>query len=251
MASFPLTGPAEIIAHRGYSARAPENTLAALRAALEAGADAVEFDLQFTGDGMPVLFHDDELDRTTDGRGPIGALVRDDLAALDAGRRFSPGFAGERIPSLEAALGLLDGGAARIYAEIKRGAAPEAVDRLIGITAEAGATDRTVFISMGWDLLARARTAHEGLRVGYIVCDARDAEAATSLASGDPHALLDFDARILLEDASIAHRARELDIPLAVWTVDDPADATRLLRMGVPRITTNEVERLLAWKAGL
>ena len=75
----------EIIAHRGYSARAPENTLVALRHAIDARADAVEFDLHFTADREPVLFHDFTLERTSGGRGRLDQLTLDALRALDVG----------------------------------------------------------------------------------------------------------------------------------------------------------------------
>src|SRR3990170_1715594 len=109
----------QIIAHRGYSARAPENTLAALEAAVAAGADAVEFDLHTAACGTPVLFHDAMLSRTTNGVGPLRRRTLDQLKALDAGKWFSPDFAGERIPSFEETLRALKGRTGTIYAEVK------------------------------------------------------------------------------------------------------------------------------------
>jgi glycerophosphoryl diester phosphodiesterase len=80
----------EIIAHRGYSGRAPENTLAALEAAVAAGADAVEFDLHTAACGTPVLFHDGMLSRTTNGVGPVRRRTLEQLKTLDAGKWFAP-----------------------------------------------------------------------------------------------------------------------------------------------------------------
>jgi glycerophosphoryl diester phosphodiesterase len=91
-------------AHRGYSAAFPENTLAALEAALDAGAGLVEIDLQRSADGAVVIFHDDTLDRTTDGSGPVAGHTLAELQALDAGSWFGPQFAGEPIPTLDQAL---------------------------------------------------------------------------------------------------------------------------------------------------
>src|SRR5262245_4017798 len=97
-------GLVEVIAHRGFSGIAPENTLAAIRAALEAGADRVEVDVLVTRDGVPVLLHDADLDRTTNGRGPVAARTLADVRALDAGGWFDARFTGERVPTLAEAL---------------------------------------------------------------------------------------------------------------------------------------------------
>src|SRR5258708_11793081 len=90
-----------IIAHRGASAIAPENTLAAFRAAAVSGATWVEFDVSLTKDGRPVVFHDDLLDRTTDGTGLLAETPFEILTHLDAGSWFAPDFSGEMVPTLE------------------------------------------------------------------------------------------------------------------------------------------------------
>lgn len=95
-----------IIAHRGSPKAAPENTLASFRQAAREGAKWVEFDVVLTADGRPVIFHDDALDRTTDGAGLVGDTPFDILRDLDAGSWFSRAFAGEMIPTLEEALDL-------------------------------------------------------------------------------------------------------------------------------------------------
>jgi len=96
-----LTRRPLVIAHRGESATAPEQTLVAFELAAELGADMIEADVRRTPDGRLVLLHDALLDRTTDGRGPLSALSFDELRQLDAGSWFSPRFAGERIPLLD------------------------------------------------------------------------------------------------------------------------------------------------------
>lgn len=82
-------------------AKAPENTLAALRLAMESGADGFEFDVRTCGDGTPVLMHDDTVDRTTDGQGQLATFNFETIGQLDAGRRFSADHAGQRVPLLE------------------------------------------------------------------------------------------------------------------------------------------------------
>ena len=98
---------ARVIGHRGAAARAPENTLEGFRAAAALGCRWVELDVMLTADGVPVVIHDETLERTTDGRGAVAAHNWADLAGLDAGCRFGPEFAGARLPTLEAALRLL------------------------------------------------------------------------------------------------------------------------------------------------
>ncbi|GAB5471581.1 MAG: glycerophosphodiester phosphodiesterase family protein [Rhodospirillales bacterium] len=96
-----------LIGHRGAAAKAPENTLASLRAAKAAGVDWVEFDAQLSGDGVPLLLHDDWLHRTTGDRRKIAQVPAAEATQLDAGGWFGPDFAGETVPRLDSAVALL------------------------------------------------------------------------------------------------------------------------------------------------
>ena len=241
----------EIIAHRGYSAKAPENTLAALEAAIAAGADAVEFDLHTAACGTPVLFHDAMLSRTTNGVGPLRRRTLEQLRTLDAGKWFAPEFTGERIPSFTDALNALKGRLPRIYAEVKGFRELEDLDRMVRLTREAGMLGGVVFISMNWTLLDRMRGQEPGLSVGYIVDEGGKVDEAVQRATADAASLVDFRADLLTSDPARAQQCLDHGIDMAVWTVDDPAEASRLLELGVRRITTNEVEALLAWKGSL
>lgn len=102
MSTFP-----PVCGHRGAAAAAPENTLASIREAARQGAAWVEVDVMLTADGVPVLIHDETLDRSTDGQGAVAETPYAALAGLDAGSWFAPSFAGERVPTLEAALSLI------------------------------------------------------------------------------------------------------------------------------------------------
>lgn len=97
-----------LIAHRGYSAAAPENTLAAVRAAYEAGATWVELDVQLLGDGTPVIWHDGDVARCSNGRGGLASMDWAKAQTLDAGGWFDDRFAGEKMPSLSEMLALLN-----------------------------------------------------------------------------------------------------------------------------------------------
>ena len=248
---FSYEGPVEIVAHRGFSELAPENTVAALELALQAGADAVEFDLHTAADGTPVLLHDDTLERTTNGYGAVASLSLEAVRDLDAGSWFSRAFAGEPVPPLAEALEAIGDRVGRVYAEVKGSRDPDDVRLIVEVVHDAALFERTVFISMDWDALDRIRAHDARALVGYIVDDVGRAAEAHERAAGDGRALLDFDRRILLSDPTLAARAVAAEIPLATWTVNTVADAERLLEMGVPRITTNRVTLLKAWKDAL
>jgi glycerophosphoryl diester phosphodiesterase len=241
----------EIVAHRGYSAVAPENTLAAIDAAIEAGADAVEWDLHTASCGTPVLFHDAHLGRTTNGFGPVRRRTMGQLRALDAGSWFSKDFAGEPIPTLAEALDAVAPSHLRIYSEVKGYRELEDLDRMVAIVEAADLVDRVRFISLDFGIVDRIAGRHSDLAVGYVVADAEDADVAIGKAGelGD-RGMVDWDHRLVLADPALVARTREAGADVAVWTVDAVDEADRLLAAGVRRFTTNEVAALRRWKAG-
>jgi glycerophosphoryl diester phosphodiesterase len=154
--------PGRIIAHRGASQIAPENTLAAFRAAAAQGARWIEFDVQLLGDGTPVVFHDPTLDRCTNATGPLSAIGRADLGRIHAGARYGQRFAGEPIPTLEDVLDLIDELGLYANLEIKphatpRGATTSAV--AAALTARPWWRERIVTSSFDLDELGAFRTA--------------------------------------------------------------------------------------------
>lgn len=238
----------EIIAHRGYSARAPENTLAAIARAIEAGADAVEWDVHLAACGTPVVIHDDTLERTSDGKGAVRARTVAQLRQLDFGRWFGPEFAGERIATLADALALTRGRVRRVYTEIKAGADADEVDRIVDIVREADRIEDNVFISFDWDALDRIAGREARAQLGFILDERARFEPALERAAADDRSILDLDCRLVLRHPDLARRALDRAVALAVWTVNEPAQATRLRDAGVTRFTTNRVEELLAWR---
>lgn len=238
----------EVIAHRGFSARAPENTIAAVRAALTAGADAVEWDMHVAACGTPVVFHDDTLDRTTDGSGAVADWTFRALQERDAGSWFDPAFAGEPIPSFVQALEVTRAAGVTVYPEVKGFGHPEDLDRMARTAREMGMAERTVFISLDFDAVDRLSRSHE--HVGYVVARTADISDALARASRlDPPALLDLDYRLLLEDPGLVQRIRGEGSDVAVWTVDRIEDARALDEIGVRRITTNRVASVVKWRA--
>lgn len=246
-----MSGPApEIIAHRGYSTRAPENTLRALSMAMEAGADAVEFDIHVAGCGTPVLFHDTNLGRTTNGVGPVRRRTLGQLKALDAGKWFGADFAGERIPSLAEAFELLRGRVGRVYPEVKGYRELEDLDRMVDIARQAGMLEDSIFISLDWGTVERILGRDPAVRIGYVVDEAERLADALARARANRRSFLDMDVRLALEDPGFVEKARADGVEVGVWTVNSPADADALAGAGVSRFTTDEVDELLAWKGG-
>jgi glycerophosphoryl diester phosphodiesterase len=241
----------EIIAHRGYSARAPENTLSALEAALKVGADALEFDVQVAACGTPVLFHDVALGRTTNGVGPLRRRPLAQLKALDAGTWFSPSFAGERIPTQMEALTLLKGRVKRVYQDVKGYREMEDLDRIADLTREAGMADSSVFVSSDRTVLDRLRKVAPEIRRGYTVETVAALSEAIDLALVDQGSLLSVEIGVALAEAGRINEALERGAEVMSWTVDDPEVARKALELGISRIFANEVESLLAWRAGL
>jgi glycerophosphoryl diester phosphodiesterase len=240
-------GDIEIIGHRGYAAHAPENTLVSIEAALSAGARAVEFDVRVAACGTPVVIHDETLDRTTDGGGPVSRHTVERLRTLDAGVWFGPEFAGERIPTLAETLDHVADRAHHVYPEVKGIREPSDVDGMVGMVRDREMSSRTTFISIDWSILERVRARDAAIRVGFIVVAADRFDEALSLAAADPAAILDLNQEIVLDDPSLVQRAKDEGLDVVTWTVNEPAEATRLRQAGVTGFTTDHVDRLLAW----
>jgi len=234
----------EIIAHRGASFDAPENTLAAARLAWIQNADAIECDARLTRDGELVVLHDD------DARRIAGVAVRAtdatlaELQRLDAGRWKGARFTGERIPALAELLATVPA-RKRIFIEVKGG--PEAVPPLARVLARGSpAPAQVAIISFNLQTAAAAKT----LRREHEVCWIRERKPET--ATPAPQLLesligqcrtaqldgLDLDARFPI-DAALVSRVHEAGLKLYVWTVDSATRARRLTAAGVDGITTN------------
>lgn len=234
--------PVFLYAHRGASAEAPENTLAAFRRALECGADGIELDIHLSADGVPVVLHDDRLERTSDGSGAVADRTVAELAELDAGSWFSPEFAGEPLPTLEETLGLL-AGRLRLNLEVKDSQAGMAVlDLLRGFP---GAD--TVISSFDHALLAKLRRAAPDQPLAVLLEDSRWRQALARAEALRACALHPHDA--LIGRPLLAACVR-LQLPVIPWTVDDPVRARTLVRMGVAGFFTNDPGRLRRYFAG-
>lgn len=161
----PFRPPAEypfgIVCHRGANRIAPENTLPALECALAAGFTHFEIDLHITADGEIVVIHDPNLDRTTDGTGPVTAKTFEELRTLDAGSWFDPFYAGTQIPTLEEALTLVARYGACAYLELKSAPPGPVLERV----ERAGLLDRVFFWSFNGDFLHELRLLSPDARI--------------------------------------------------------------------------------------
>ncbi|HEV8340522.1 MAG TPA: glycerophosphodiester phosphodiesterase family protein [bacterium] len=225
-----------IVAHRGASRAAPENTLAAFRTAVDLGADGVEFDVQRTADGALVVFHDATLERTTNGRGPLRETRLADLKALDAGGWFSASSAGERIPTLEETIAVLPA-PVRVFVELKQG--PVFDEGIVAALADglrhADVTGRCEVSSFDHPSLKRFTAASPDVPTG-ILFSARliDPVAAATLAGA---AALHPEWDLIAPD--LVPLAHSHGLAVVGWTVNAADQMERLAAMEVDAIITD------------
>lgn len=224
-----------LVAHRGSSVAAPENTLAAFALGFENGVGAIECDLRTSADGEIVMVHDDTLDRTTDGTGAVEDFTLAELMTLDAGSRYSPEFAGERIPTLAETLTLAEG-KGKVFLDIKA-ASPAAVAE--AVAASNLAESDILILTWSDSQESQFAAALPGASVlrspefqpliwddGYILADKN--------RGGDGYGFWHSSiTRPFVEDA---HR---LGMLVYAFTVNSVSEAQRLVDIGVDGIITD------------
>ena len=239
----------QVVAHRGASAVAPENTLAAFRRALEMQVDALELDLQPTRDGQLIVMHDETLDRTTNGRGYIFERTLAELRNLDAGSWFhrahstGPRYDGEPIPTLDEVIGLVRNGRQQLYIEIKKSErTPEDFEEnVVGVIRRHGFENRVVLISFDPNSLRRVRQLAPSVATGILFKELPADPIFLARTIGATGIAPRVD-RVTREFVQAAHRA---GMRMVVWTVDSPDDIRRLIYFGADGIVTNVPDRLL------
>ncbi len=235
-----------VIGHRGAAMHAPENTLVSIRRAAEAGARMVEFDVQPTRDGVVVLMHDTTIDRTTSGTGTLTDLDHDYVATLDAGSWFAPDFAGEPAPTLVETLKLCGELGLRANVEIKPDLPdPErAVDLVVKDIEATWSFDSAgpVISSFSADVLRLVRKRSARLPIGVLVW--KDKTIWPGLA-GETGAMSVHFSRRNLTKSEVAEAVGQ-GLAVAVYTVNDPAEAKKLLGWGVTGLFTDDPGGILA-----
>ena len=235
-----------VIGHRGAAGHAPENTLGGLRKAAELGATWVEFDVALTRDDVPVLLHDETLERTTDGTGKVAERTFQEISRLDAGAWFGDAFAGERIPRLDAAIALLDtlGLCANVEIKPTKGRARK-TGRIVGqMIAEKWPKSlrAPVFSSFTTEALAAARETAPMIPRGLLMHRMRrdwrkQAESLECLSVHCNHRILNADR---------ARRIRDAGYHLLAYTVNDAPRALQLADWGVDSVFSDFPDRILA-----
>jgi glycerophosphoryl diester phosphodiesterase len=234
-----------VIGHRGAAGAAPENTLAAIRKAKELGVAWIEFDVKLTGDGHPILFHDDRLERTTDGYGLVAAATLAQIQRLDAGAWFSPAFRGERVPMFEDVLALCIELGLGINVEIKPCRRREAETAKAAVGALLRQWPKSlpapVVSSFAPECLRVARELAPALPRGYLA--GRLPRHWQAMMARYGCTTLHLDQRWL----GIRQRSAVVaaGVPLVLYTVNDGERARRHLETGVTAVITDHIGRIL------
>lgn len=227
-----------ICAHRGASAAAPENTLAAFRLARQLGADQFELDTTITAEGVPVVIHDGAVDRTTDGSGDITKMTLAEVQKLDAGSWKDAKYKGEPIPTLEAVFKEFKDYS--INVEIKGGASTivKTAERVVDLINKYNMADKVIISSFSTQALQRVLQLNPTLKTGFLYSGETPKDLIPGLAALHP-----YTATVTPEFAAWA---KSQGYALNVWTVNDPKEMERLIALGVDSIITDVPDRMKA-----
>ncbi|MCP4536794.1 MAG: glycerophosphodiester phosphodiesterase [Chloroflexi bacterium] len=229
------------IAHRGASAVAPANTLAAFEKAIELGADGIEFDVHLSADGVPVVIHDFDVDVTTDGSGRVADLLLAQLEELDAGSYFDPAFTGERIPTLEQVLETV-GHRLLLNIELKTVSLRDnGLERIVVAQVKRHGLDndkRVLFSTFNPFSMRRAKKLASHIPVGLLYAPNLPLPLRRAwLARLAPHEA--HHPEHTMVDASYMAWAQQHNYRVNTWTADEPNEMRRLINLGVNAIITN------------
>ncbi len=235
--------PIEVIAHRGYSAERPENTIASFDWALDSGFNLIELDIHQTSDGALVVIHDESVDRTTDGTGFISELTLENIKALDAGSWFAPHYSAQTVPTLEEILTRYFD-RAHVFIEIK------------SVEEDLSASLRQLIEKNGWisrlsgpplcvpgisvisflpEQLLLSRKALPELDHGLLVTRGDDEHIDFCLKNG----IKGFFPYFRLVDKETISRAKREQLYTGVWGMDSPEQLRIALELGVDGVTVN------------
>ncbi|MBD3384528.1 glycerophosphodiester phosphodiesterase [candidate division KSB1 bacterium] len=226
----------KIVAHRGASGQAPENTLASIKAAISAGADCIEVDVHLSRDGYLVLLHDETLQRTTNGRGKVYDFTYAELEKLDAGSWFAKKFAGESIPALKDVLHLTRN-QIELNIEIKADRPGNQIGRqLATLLEQEKAIERCIVTSFDQALISNVKSMNPNIRTGFIF------KKADSTVFSGLWEILSCKHRFV--DKRFITQARATGKEIHVWTVNSRRQMRRLYKLGVDAIITDYPDRL-------
>lgn len=234
-----------IIAHRGASGYAPENTLTAFQKARELGAEMIEFDVKLSADGEPVILHDDDVKRTTNSKGECQALSLSDLKKLDAGRWYGKKFKGETIPTLTETIALMGevGLSANIEIKPSKGQAQETAVTVLSRVNEywPESLPPPLFSSFDLEVLECLRTLSPDIHLGLLLYGWRD--DWEELAEKFQCVSVNINYQAL--NKSRIEEIKASNYLLLVYVVNRKRRALKLLKLGVDAIFTDYPDLLL------
>jgi len=239
--------PALIAGHRGDRSAAPENTLPALQLALDGPMEFVETDVQLTSDGVPVLIHDDTVDRTTTGSGSVSAMSWAELAVLDAGSWFDPAFAGTRIPRLEEFLAILAASDKKALLELKGFWTADEVSVVSDLLHAHDVQNRVVFASFDFTTLANTQLVAAGIPRVIIRRDLTGSPVALASMYGAIAILTTPES--VARDEDLVLEMHEAGLGVLLYTLNSKGRWTDALAYGVDGIVTDKPSSLDAWLA--
>lgn len=229
-----------IFAHRGASALAPENTIAAFDLALEHQADAIELDVQLTADGHLVVIHDKSVGRTTDGEGNVSTMRLEDIKVLDAGSSFDARFRGEPVPTLEEVFERFRG-KTYINIELKNETSPwnDLPDRVVQVVDRFNVGDEVLISSFNPLAILRVRRLKRDIPIAALAYRSWLGEPVRRIA-GNPFRTqaLHVDRRDVNEE--LVRRTHRNNQRLHVYTVNDVIEIQKLAAMVVDGIFTDD-----------
>lgn len=224
----------KVIGHRGACGYAPENTLESIRTAADIGVRWVELDVKLTRDGVPIIFHDEELSRTTNGSGLVAQTDYADIQMLEAGSWFADSFAGIKIPTLEEAVDVLLEHGMGLNLEIKPcpGREKDTAEAALDLLSQIWDDHANVLISSFQHVsLEAARDVAQDWARGLLIGGNEMPENWLELADYLDVQTINLGSRLVTPD--ICEAVMNEEYPLLVYTVNDPMEAKRLQQWGV------------------
>lgn len=239
--------PSFVAGHRGDRSTAPENTLAALTNAIASPLEFVETDVSRSRDGVPVLFHDRTLGRTTDGKGPLADKTVAELKKLDAGSWYSPAFAGERIPTLEEFLVVLAPTGKKALLELKGYWSVEDLAAVTGLLDRFDLGERVIFMSFNLGSLSSAAELAPGMPRVAIVRSLPEDTVGFARSFGVIGVVTTASA--IEERADVVDDMHAAGLGVMVYTLNSTETWAQARALGVDGIITDRPSSLDKWLA--
>ena len=251
-----MSSPPYILGHRGASAVAPENTLAAFARAMSAGAAGIEFDVRLSGDGVPVVIHDATLKRTAQIDRRVSELTARELGDIDVGSWFTANpenlFVGEKLPTLAQVFQLFRTNSGLLYVELKcdAGEAPLLAAEVARLTRESDMAERVVVESFDHSAIVAVKKIDAGIRTAALFEPklTRPISTVRRLKMIDTALGVGADELALhhtLAGARVVEKARQAGLDVVVWTVDDAAWIPRARELDIKALIANDPATML------